>query len=90
MFLLTKFSKAFLVLVLFSIIVNISLAQNYTQSLIPEVNDGIGISNDLAYWAIGEGGWSIEQFRTVYNGSTTLSIILVIVYAFILVFEKRK
>lgn len=49
-----KFSTAILPLLLFSITANVALAQNYAQSLIPGANDGIGISNLLAYFLIGE------------------------------------
>jgi len=88
-----KFSTALLPLLLFSIVANVALAQNYTQSLIPEANDGIGISNRLAYFLIGEDRWSHELFRSAYNLSSTITILLLIAYSLILVIEtvyKRK
>ena len=88
-----KFSTALLPLLLFSIVANVALAQNYTQSLIPGANDGMGISNRLAYFLIGDDGWSHELFRSAYNFSTTITIILLIAYSLILVIEtvyKRK
>ena len=51
-------STALLPFVLFSILVNVALSQNYTHSLIAEANDGIGISNFLAYFLIGEDRWT--------------------------------
>lgn len=83
-----KISTALLPLVLFSIVANVALSQNYTQSLIPEANDGIGISNSLAYLLIGEDRWSHELFRSTYNHSTTITILLLIAYSLILVLEK--
>ena len=83
-----KFSSSILILLLFSIIANIALAQNYTQSLIPEANDGMGISNQLAYMIIGEVQWSHELFLSTYNESTIISIVLLIVYLLTLVLEK--
>lgn len=83
-----KFSTALLPLLLFSIVANVALAQNYTQSLIPGANDGMGISNLLAYFLIGEDRWSHELFRSAYSFSTTITIILLIAYSLILVIEK--
>ncbi len=88
-----KFSTALLPLLLFSIVANVALAQNYTQSLIPEANDGMGISNLLAYFLIGDDRWSHELFRSAYNLSTTITILFLIAYSIILVLEnvyKRK
>ncbi len=83
-----KFSSSILILLLFSIITNVALAQNYTQSLIPEANDGISISNQLSYMIIGEDRWSQELFQSTYNDSTIISIVLLIVYLLTLVLEK--
>ena len=88
-----KFSTALLPVLLFSIVANVALAQNYTQSLIPEANDGMGISNRLAYFLIGDDRWSHELFRSAYNLSTTITIVFLIVYSLVLVLErvyKRK
>lgn len=83
-----KFSSSILILLLFSIITNVALAQNYTQSLIPEANDGLSISNQLSYMIIGEDRWSHELFESTYNSSTIISIVLLIVYLLTLVLEK--
>jgi hypothetical protein len=83
-----KFSTALLPLLLFSILANVALAQNYTQSLIAEANDGLGISNKLAYFLIGEDRWSQELFQSSYNFSTNVSIVLLISYSLILISEK--
>lgn len=74
-----------------SLLAAICLAQNYTQSLIPnpEVNDGIAISNRVAYWIIGEDGWSIEIFRNSFNQSISLTLCLLTAYPFVLVVESK-
>jgi hypothetical protein len=83
-----KFSTALLPLLLFSILANVALAQNYTQSLIAEANDGLGISNKLAYVLIGENRWSQELFQSSYNFSTNVSLVLLLTYSLILISEK--
>lgn len=88
-----KFSKTMLVLSLFSITANISLAQNYTHSLVPGVHDGIGISNKIAYWIITDDDWgnrwSVELFKTFYDRSSTLLILVIIIFVFSIVIETR-
>ena len=85
-----KLSTAILPFVLFSILANVALSQNYTHSLIPEANDGIGISNFLAYFLIGEDRWTKDLFHSRYELSTTVSIVLLTVYCLVLVFEKVR
>lgn len=85
----TPYSKGMGIAIALSILVVISLAQNYTQSLIPEANDGIGISNQLAYWIIGENGWSQDSFRNIFEKSIYFSLILIAVYPIVLVTESK-
>lgn len=86
-----KYSKGTLVLLLLSIIVNVALAQNYTESLLPfPVNDGIGISNSLAFLVIGDENWSKELFKLAYAYSTAISVGLLVIYAILLVIEKNQ
>ncbi|MFB9329453.1 hypothetical protein ACFFSY_26240 [Paenibacillus aurantiacus] len=65
------------------------LAQNYTQSLIPEANDGIGISNPVAYWIIGEDGWSQSLFAAAFRMSIYWTVALIALYPFVAVAEAR-
>ncbi|OYD59843.1 hypothetical protein CGZ90_06215 [Fictibacillus aquaticus] len=67
----------------------LSLSQNYTQSLIPEANDGIGISNILAYWIIGETQWTQEMFKSFYDQSTYLALLLILLYPVVLLAETK-
>ena len=64
-----------------------ALAQNYTQSLIHEANDGLGVSNKLAFFLHGENQWSQELFQSSYH-STNASIALLITYTVVLIAEK--
>jgi hypothetical protein len=85
-----KYSTGILPLLLFSIVANVALSQNYTQSLIPEANDGIGISNSLAAFLISEEHWSHELFKTYYLNSTSISIVLIVVYMIFLALENIR
>lgn len=71
-----KFSKTTLILLLLSIIANISLAQNYTNSLISNANDRISVSNKISYWIITDHDWgmtwSVELFKKFYEISSTV------------------
>jgi len=84
------FSSAVLPLVLFSIVACVSLGQNYTQSLIPRGEDGIGISNFLARYLLPEDQWSKELFLSRFELWIGISIGLLLVYFVVIVFEKRK
>jgi hypothetical protein len=58
------------------------LAQNYTQSLISEANDGIGISNQVAYWIIGEDRRTFEQ-------SVYFTLFIFLAYPLVLMVESK-
>lgn len=83
------FSKGIATAAAISILAAISLGQNYTQSLIPEANDGMGISNHLAYWIIGEDGWSKELFRASFEQSLYITLLLIIAYPIVLIAETK-
>lgn len=73
-----------------SLLAAVCLAQNYTQSLIPEVNDGIGISNQVAYWIIGEDGWTKEMFRKSFEQSVYFTLLLLVAYPLVLIVESKS
>ena len=85
-----KYSAALMPFVLFSILANVALAQNYTQSLIPGVNDGVGVSNTLASFLIPEDKWSQELFHSLYEGSIIITLVLVLLYLICLLLEGIK
>ncbi len=83
------YSKGISIAIALSILAVVSLAQNYTQSLIPEANDGIGISNKMAYWIIGEDGWSQEMFKNMFEQSVYISLLLISSYPIVLIIESK-
>jgi len=84
------FSKGVALALGLSLLAAICLAQNYMQSLIFEVNDGIGISNPVAYGVIGEGPWSTDRFRVVFERSIYITIALFVVYPVVVLLESRR
>ncbi len=83
------FSKGIAMAAALSLVALVCLAQNVTQGMIPEANDGIGISNPVAYWIIGEGEWSIERFRARFEQSIFVSLSLIILYPLAVLAETR-
>jgi hypothetical protein len=83
------FSRGLGLAIALSILAVVSLAQNYTQSLIPEANDGLGISNQLAYWIIGEDGWSQDRFKNMFDQSVYITLLLIVAYPIVLIIESK-
>jgi glucan phosphoethanolaminetransferase (alkaline phosphatase superfamily) len=83
-------ARGLLLAILVSIIAVVMLAQNYTQSLIPQANDGIGVSNFVAYWIIGEDGWSTAVFREAFQYSAGITILLIILYPILIAVDKIR
>lgn len=83
------YSKGFAIAIFLSIVAVVCLAQNYTQSLIPEVNDGIAISNQVAYSIIGGDGWSQDKFRDVFVKSIYFTLILIVAYPVTLIVDSK-
>ena len=73
--------KALIPLILLSLLISISLGINYVASAIPSINDGIGIHNFLASWIIGEDQWSIGLFKSYFDYSIIINIILITAYS---------
>ncbi|MCX8129084.1 MAG: hypothetical protein N3I35_03170 [Clostridia bacterium] len=86
-----EYSKIVLIGLIISVISTIALSNNYIVNLItPPVNDGIAITNNLAYWIIGEGNWTKDLFKKAYDTSTAISFVLLVLYAVMLFLEKKK
>lgn len=83
------FSKGVALAAALSIVSGVSLAQNYTHSLIPKANDGISVSNQVAYWIIGEDGWSQENFKSIFEQSVYLTLLLIAAYPLVLLIESK-
>lgn len=83
-------SRILLLSLIFSVLATACLGQNYTQSLIPGIEDGIGVSNTLAYFIMGDDGWSHETFKSYFDGFLTTSFILIALYIIALLWESSK
>ncbi len=83
-------SRVLLVALIFSVLATACLGQNYTTSLIPGVHDGIAVSNSLAFFIMGDDGWSHEQFERYFDGFLTASLILMVLYLAALLWESRR
>ena len=85
-----RLSQAIIPMLAFSILASVALAQNYTQSLIPEVNDGIGISNFLAAFLLPEDFWSKEMFLETFELYLGISIVFILFYFICVIVENVK
>jgi hypothetical protein len=85
-----RLSLGLIIAVLLSLIANIGLAQNYTQSLIPEATDGIGISNFVADVIIVSDSWSTALFKSYFENSLIITLVLIGMLIISLIFQKKK
>lgn len=83
-------SQAVLPMIAFSILSSIALGQNYTMSFIPEINDGLGISNFLAAFLLPEDGWTQEVFLSKFELYLGISIVLILLYFILVIIENKK
>lgn len=83
------YSKGVLLAFLIAVVAAVCLAENAVTSLVPEANDGIGISNPVAWWIIGEDGWSRERFRAWFENTVYLALALIAVHPAVLALETR-
>lgn len=83
-------SRILLLSLIFSVLATACLGQNYTQSLIPGIHDGISVSNSLAFFIMGDDGWSNEKFRSYFDGFLTASLILMALYIIALLWESNQ
>ncbi|MFC4775251.1 hypothetical protein ACFO9Q_00450 [Paenibacillus sp. GCM10023252] len=84
------FSRCLLMSISVALLAVICLTHNYLSSLSPDLQDGIGISNKVAYWIIGEDGWSVARFRSSLEQSSYGTIILIVAYPMVVVLESRR
>lgn len=85
-----KMSQAILPMISFAILSSVALGQNYTASLIPEANDGIGITNFLAKFLLPDDYWTKEMFLSKFELYLGLSIALTVLYFILVVVEQMK
>ena len=85
-----KMSQATIPMISFAILSSVALGQNYTNSLIPEVNGGIGISNFLAALLLPADGWTKEIFLSKFELYLGISIAFILLYFVFVIVEKIK
>lgn len=81
-----KLNKPILILLLFSIIITISLGVNYVGAY-NNIEHTVDINNFLSYLIIGKNNPSLELFKNYFDKSILVDIVLLIGYAFCLIFE---
>lgn len=80
-------SRIMLVVMIFSVLVTACLGQNYSHSLIPGIHDGISVSNKIAFFIMGDDGWSHEKFKKFFDGSIIASLLSIVLYLVSLLYE---
>ncbi|MEH7122349.1 hypothetical protein V7127_03770 [Bacillus sp. JJ1773] len=83
-----KMYQAVIPMIAFAILSSVALGQNYTVSLIPEANDGIGISNFLAAFLLPTDGWTKEMFLSKFELYLGISIAFILLYFLLLIVKK--
>ncbi len=68
---------------------SICLSQNYILSVTPGYHDGIGISNPIAYWIIGEGVWTPGRFEQYFTNAITITLFLLLLSSAFYLWESR-
>jgi hypothetical protein len=85
-----EMSQAVIPMIAFAILSSVALGQNYSVSLIPEANDGIGISNFLATFLLPEDGWTKEMFLSKFELYLGISFAIIFLYFILVIVEKIK
>lgn len=83
-----KMSQALLPMMAFAIVSSVALGQNYLMAIIPEMNDGIGISNFLAEFLLPGDGWSKEMFFRHFEMYLSCSVVLIFLYTVVVFVEN--
>ncbi|HEY9059380.1 MAG TPA: hypothetical protein VIO64_02575 [Pseudobacteroides sp.] len=81
-----KLSNSLPLLTMISIIVTICLGLNFVGAT-SLIDGSYSINNSIAYWIIGEDGWSYNLFKSYFNYSLIVSILLILISAMIKYFE---
>ncbi|NEU32142.1 hypothetical protein GN156_15415 [bacterium LRH843] len=76
-------------MIAFAILSSVALGQNYTLSLIPEANDGIGISNFLAAFLLPSDGWTKEIFLSKFELYLGISLASIVLYFILIIVENK-
>ncbi|KZE76056.1 hypothetical protein AV654_24365 [Paenibacillus elgii] len=84
------YSTALLLSVLLSLVANFGLGQNYFYNLFPVMhNGGLRISNQVAYFIIGDDLWTQAHFRIAFERSVWITLLLIVAYAAAKIAESK-
>jgi hypothetical protein len=83
-------SRILHLLLIFCVLATACLGQNYTQSLIPDIHEGISVSNSLAFFIMGDDKWSHEKFKSYFDGFLTASLVVMALYIIALLWESNQ
>lgn len=83
------YSSLMLIATLFSVISTVCLAENYIQSLVPGIQDGISVSNPLAYYWIGDDRWTHAKFQAAFEYGVLASVLCLTAYIAATILESR-
>lgn len=84
-----KMSQAVIPLLAFALVATIALGQNYTVSVVADLNDGIGITNFLAAFLLPSKGWTSALFLARFEQYLILSLAMIIFYIVALVLDAK-
>ncbi|GIQ69416.1 hypothetical protein [Xylanibacillus composti] len=70
-------------------VASVCLSQTYILSVTPGYHDGIGISNRVAQWIIGETHWSSALFWQYFTLSVYVALGLLLVSVVLFLWESR-
>lgn len=83
-----RYTHVVFLLLLWLLIADIALAQNYFASLNFQ-DTGITVSNGIARLIIGSNEWTIGNFQSAFNQYLALSLLILVIYAIILLREHQ-
>lgn len=83
-------SKILQIILIGCVLATACLGQNYTINKIPGVYDGMAVSNSLAFFIMGDDGWSHEKFDNYFDGFLRATLIVMALYIFALIWEAWR
>jgi hypothetical protein len=84
------FTKGAGLAIVASLLANISLAENISNNLLPERNDGYAISTGIATWILGDDGGLMDRFKQAYVTSMNMTVFLVLSYVVVAIIESKR
>ncbi|MDQ0111752.1 hypothetical protein [Paenibacillus harenae] len=86
----SAWSKTVLVAVLLSLIGNVALVSTVAFNSNPVMNDGFSVPNRVAYWIIGEDGWSVARFSRILELSIWCTLSITLLFVIVSVWEALR